>query len=174
MRLAIWTLVLCSFLQVGIASAETRPPDKDFLACAPLDAETLNSTGILYARGIGVERDPEKALVLFATSASYLYPQAMINLATMYSAGSGARRSYALAYAWLRAAIVFGAQDHVLDVAVARLAVSASRLGRAKLMNAEARARRIVLALAADSVRTRQSAPETIQQCGPRAFAMGQ
>jgi len=109
--------------------------------------ESFNSLGIMYARGIGVERDPQKSLTLFLTAASYRYPEAMINLATMYTSGIGTKRDNEVAYGWLRAAIVFGAADRALDIAVSRLAVIASILGRAKLPRADRIARTIVISL---------------------------
>lgn len=71
----------------------------------------------------------------------------MINLATMYSSGIGTKRDNEVAYGWLRAAIVFGAADHARDIAVSRLALIASRLGRAKLPHADRIARTIVISL---------------------------
>jgi Sel1 repeat len=109
--------------------------------------EQLNSLGIKYAMGNGVGRDPKKALFLFALSASYFYPQAMLNLSTMYARGIGVKRDDKMAYGWLRAAIALGARDRILDAAVSRLAVAASRLGESKVMKGERLARDLVISL---------------------------
>lgn len=109
--------------------------------------EQLNSLGIMYAMGNGVGRDPKKALFLFALSASYFYPQAMINLSTMYARGIGVKRDDKIAYGWLRTAIVLGARDRILDVAVSRLAVAASRPEESNVMKGEKLARDLVISL---------------------------
>jgi TPR repeat protein len=109
--------------------------------------EHLNSLGIIFAQGTGVRRDSKQALRLFALSASYGYPLAMINLATMYGRGIGVKRDRAVAYGWLRAAIVFVADDQTLDVAVSQLAIAASKMGVRRVRKGNRIARDIVVAL---------------------------
>jgi hypothetical protein len=161
-------IAMASLLASGSSIAQAPPGKWAPLAVAPNDhvsvpdqfsrtgvvecpfetvMEQLNSLGTKYAMGNGVGRNPKKALLLFALSASYYYPQAMINLSTMYARGIGVKRDDKMAYAWLRVAIVLGARDRILDVAVSRLAVAASRLGESNVTKGERLARDLVISL---------------------------
>jgi TPR repeat protein len=158
------------------ASPDAQPPVGGSPACTEVNERTLNSMGVRLAQGVGVGEDPQEALLLFSAAAGYLYPEAMLNLATMYSSGRGVERDDLLAYAWLRASIVFGAQDSVLDIAVDRLALVASRLGTTNLRAAHRRAQTLVIALTDEAARAKKplpGSPEPNGSCVPVSWSTG-
>lgn len=58
----------------------------------------------MYRDGMGVDRDPKKALALFTVSANEGYPSAQFTLGAMYRAGEGGSVDYVLAKKWFLAA----------------------------------------------------------------------
>jgi hypothetical protein len=69
----------------------------------------------------------------------------MINPSTMYPRRIGVRHDDKNGYAWLRVAMVLGARDRILDVAVSRLEVAASRPVESNVMKGERLARDLVI-----------------------------
>lgn len=64
------------------------------------DVEAQNNLGVIYRRGTGVPKQPEKALALFEKSAARGSVNGMLNLANMYKLGEGAEQNLELSYAW--------------------------------------------------------------------------
>jgi len=64
------------------------------------DKNDLTAWGRRYARGVGVARDPEKAVKLFCKSARKGDTDAKFELGQMYAFGQGVRRDWDLAAAW--------------------------------------------------------------------------
>lgn len=67
--------------------------------------EALRILGFMYQRGLGVDKDPEKALVYYSKAQEYNDYQAMNNLGTLYNDSIGVNRDYKIAYYWYLKAI---------------------------------------------------------------------
>lgn len=95
----------------------------------PGELNATNLLGIRYARGQGVKGNPTLAKRFFLRAAIQGYTPAMANLETLYEIG--AKRPYDLerAYAWMRAALLFGVPEDDHDETVLRLWMLAARLG---------------------------------------------
>jgi len=68
------------------------------------DPEAMNNLGILYDKGLGVDRDIETAARLYERAADLGFPNAQFNLANLYYNGVGIKRDYATAARWYTAA----------------------------------------------------------------------
>jgi TPR repeat protein len=73
-------------------------------AAADGDPEAMNNLGILYNKGLGVERDIEAAARLYLQAANLGFPNAQFNLANLHYNGDGLKRDYAEAARWYLAA----------------------------------------------------------------------
>lgn len=100
------TLILASaFLAILIpfcALADALPSFEQVYASN--DKNALAAWGNRYARGVGVRKDPEKALQLFCKSARKGDADAKFQLGQMYAFGDGVKRDWKLAAAWYYAA----------------------------------------------------------------------
>ncbi|CDF41025.1 Sel1-repeat containing protein [Chondrus crispus] len=68
----------------------------------------FHGMGFVTLRGIGVEKDPEKAFQFFKKAAELEYPEAMFNLAIMSMRGVGTTHSFNDAFVYFRNAADFG------------------------------------------------------------------
>jgi len=64
------------------------------------DLAAQNNLGVMYRRGMGVDKNPAKAFDLFQKSAARGSPNGMLNLANMYKMGEGTEQNLELSYAW--------------------------------------------------------------------------
>jgi len=64
------------------------------------DLAAQNNLGVMYRRGVGVEKQPEKAFALFEKSAARGSTNGMLNLANMYKLGEGTPQNLELSYSW--------------------------------------------------------------------------
>ena len=115
------------------------------LAADKGDADATNTLGLMYAQGLGVTRSSANAIELFERSAYLGSSSAMVNLGSLYAAGSGVDNR--LAYAWVRAALLFGVPAQERDAAVYILGMVVARLGPNQLARAEELARHIVVTI---------------------------
>jgi len=68
------------------------------------DVHALNYLGIMYAEGLGTQRDDKRAVDMFYIAATLGYPEAMANLARAYALGRGVRQDNKAAVSAYRAA----------------------------------------------------------------------
>jgi serine/threonine protein kinase/TPR repeat protein len=94
------------------AALDRKDFDEAFRIAAPLaaggDRDAQYAVGSFYDRGLGVERDLEKAAIWYRKAADQGQRSAQVNLATMYEYGSGVAQSDEEAFSWYRKA---GDQD---------------------------------------------------------------
>ena len=62
--------------------------------------QAMNNLGRMYAKGLGVVKDENKAFQLMMDSALRDNPPAMINLGDYFQHGIGCQRNYATAKEW--------------------------------------------------------------------------
>ena len=74
------------------------------LAADQGDAGAQTALGVIYANGLGLQKDPEKGLEWFRKAADQGYANAQNNLGTMYDRGDGVEQNYAEAIKWYRLA----------------------------------------------------------------------
>ena len=74
------------------------------LACKQGNAEAMNNLGMKYVRGLGVEKDENKAFQLIMESALRDNPKAMNNLGYFYFDGVGCQRNTTKAMEWFQKA----------------------------------------------------------------------
>lgn len=63
--------------------------------------------GIMYRHGLGVMKDPQKAVSLLSSAAAERQPLAAYHLATMYYTGEGVQSDPIMALMWIHIAIVY-------------------------------------------------------------------
>jgi len=68
------------------------------------DAEAINNIGVLYNKGLGVEKSPAKAAEWYQRSAEFGYPNAQFNLANLYYSGDGVEKNTKQAAYWYQQA----------------------------------------------------------------------
>lgn len=68
------------------------------------DAEAINNIGVLYNKGLGVDRDPTKAAEWYQRAAEFGYPNAQFNLANLYYSGEGVEKNAKQAAYWYQQA----------------------------------------------------------------------
>jgi TPR repeat protein len=98
------------------AAAKTAQRQGDFAgafaACkadaAAGDANCENLLGYFYARGLGVTRDPKRAIGLFRRAASQGLADAQNNLGHAYAIGEGVPKDLATAAGWFKRAAAAG------------------------------------------------------------------
>jgi hypothetical protein len=73
--------------------------------------EAYNNLGALYADGLGVEKNPQKALELFEKAASSGNSAAQVNAAVLYAWGEGVRHDKMKAYENLKKALKSGQSE---------------------------------------------------------------
>jgi TPR repeat protein len=115
------------------------------LAAEKGDADAMNMLGLMYAQGLGVTRSRANAIELFERSAYLGCSSAMVNLGSLYATESGVDKR--LAYAWVRAALLFGVPAEERDATVYILGTIVARLGSNQLAGAEELARNIVVTI---------------------------
>jgi len=64
------------------------------------NAEAENYLGMLYLKGIGVQKDPSKAFSYFSKAADKAYPKAQYNLGRLYKYGIGCTIDFTKAMDW--------------------------------------------------------------------------
>jgi TPR repeat protein len=90
------------------------------------DPEAQNSVGEMYARGLGVPKDPEKALQWFRKSAEQGNARAQANLGAMHEKGLGVPQDKAESVKWFEKAAAQGhpgAQYHLGEILMGGLGV---------------------------------------------------
>lgn len=82
---------------------------KEFLAAANEGhSDSQFNIGLMYEQGIGVGKDPEKAIYWYGKSAAQGNSNAQYNLAVLYENGIGTPKDYAKANSWYRKASAQG------------------------------------------------------------------
>ena len=66
--------------------------------------EAQFNVGLIHAKGLGTEADPEMAVRWYERAAEQGFPQAQYNLAKMYESGEGVAEDLVLAYVWYKIA----------------------------------------------------------------------
>jgi hypothetical protein len=99
------------------------------------ELSALNLLGIRYAKGQGVRRNRALAKRFFLRSAIQGYTPAMANLGTLY--GAKKHSDLQRAYAWVRAALLFGVPEDDHDETVIKLWMLAARLRPERIESAE-------------------------------------
>jgi len=101
------------------------------------ELSALNLLGIRYARGHGVKRNPRLAMRFFLRSAIQGYTPAMANLGIPYEIGAIGHSDFRRAYAWVRAALLFGVPEQDHDTTELKLWMIAQRLDPNRIESAE-------------------------------------
>ena len=86
------------------------------LACKQGNAEAMNNLGMKYVRGLGVEKDENKAFQLIMESALRDNPKAMNNLGYFYFDGVGCQRNTTKAMEWFQKAKENGEDVNMLQL----------------------------------------------------------
>jgi uncharacterized protein len=66
------------------------------------DAKAQNNLGVLYRRGLGVEKNSTKAVEWYEKSANQKFAKAQFNLGLMYKTGSGVKKDITRAIEWYK------------------------------------------------------------------------
>lgn len=77
------------------------------------DAGSRNEIGILYKRGLGVNRDYREAAKWFTQSANLGNNIAEYNLGLLYEAGEGVHRDIEIAKGWIKKSALAGNSDAI-------------------------------------------------------------
>ena len=90
-----------------------RPPRSTLFPYTTLfrSVDAQYNIGNLYAEGLGVELDPQKALKWFRQAAESGLADAQYNLGSMYANGDGVAESYPKAHFWFGLAAQQGDED---------------------------------------------------------------
>jgi len=96
--LPVLAAILVAFSLPARTSAETLPTFEQIYAAD--DTNTLTAWAARYARGVGVARDPVKAVALFCKAAHRGDADAKFQLGQSYAFGQGVERDRELAAAW--------------------------------------------------------------------------
>ena len=81
------------------------------------DVHALNYLGIMYAEGLGTQRDDKRAADMFYIAQTLGYPEATANLARMYAEGLGVRQDNKAALSSYRAAAKAGFKPAIIRMA---------------------------------------------------------
>lgn len=121
----------------------------------------MNSLGLMYDSGLGVEQNHSAAAALIVAAARLGYGPAMANLGAMYEEGNSVETDHVKAYAWIRAALKAGVPTEARDAIVYRLGAISARLSPEQLVQAEKIAEDIAAASRAASLPDGPGVPTT-------------
>ncbi len=102
--LCLPTIALSGALEDGSAALDRKDYEEAHGLLLPVakegDAFAQYNLGVMYAQGLGVNKNEEEAVGWYQKAAAQGYPEAQSNLALMYESGRGVKTDYKLAMEW--------------------------------------------------------------------------